>query len=44
MSLGPLTLQCGNGTRATLVHPNATGQAATATQVEVAIRRTLSGT
>lgn len=44
LEVGPLTLECANGTRATLVHPNAAGQANTANQVEAAIRTALSGT
>lgn len=38
LELGPLTLECSDGKRATLVHPNAAGHANTAAQVEAAIR------
>lgn len=42
LNLGPITLECTGGKRATLVHPNAAGQANTATQVEAAIRTALT--
>lgn len=42
LELGPLTLECTNDTRATVIHPNAAGHANTATQVETAIRAALS--
>jgi hypothetical protein len=42
LELGPLTLECSGENRGTLVHPNAAGQANTATQVEAAIRAALA--
>lgn len=40
--LGPLAVECTDGNRATLVHPNAAGHADTATLVEAAIRTALT--
>ncbi|MFC9705295.1 SGNH/GDSL hydrolase family protein [Streptomyces sp. NPDC056943] len=42
LAVGPLTLTCSGGNRATLVHPNAAGHANTATQVEAAVRTALT--
>ena len=39
---GPITLECSDGKRATIVHPNAAGHANTATQAEAAIRKVLT--
>ncbi|MFJ6572608.1 SGNH/GDSL hydrolase family protein [Streptomyces sp. NPDC091292] len=41
LDLGVMTLECSDGNRATLVHPNAAGHANTATHVEAAIRAVL---
>ncbi|MQY10835.1 hypothetical protein SRB5_09480 [Streptomyces sp. RB5] len=40
----PMPLPCPDGTRATVVHPNAAGHANTAEQVETAIRAALQET
>ncbi|WP_424852411.1 SGNH/GDSL hydrolase family protein [Streptomyces sp. SAI-170] len=42
LGLGPVTLTCSDGNRATLVHPNAAGHTSMATQVEAAIRTALT--
>ncbi|MFD7118024.1 SGNH/GDSL hydrolase family protein [Streptomyces sp. NPDC059922] len=42
LTLGLITLTCSNGSRATLVHPNAAGHANTATLVESAVRKALT--
>ncbi|QUQ64268.1 SGNH/GDSL hydrolase family protein [Kutzneria sp. CA-103260] len=42
LELGPLTLECSGGTRATIVHPNAAGHAKTAARVETTIRAALN--
>ncbi|MER6095819.1 SGNH/GDSL hydrolase family protein [Streptomyces sp. NPDC001728] len=42
VALGPITLECADGNRATLVHPNAAGHANAATQVEAAVRTALT--
>ncbi|MFJ2931887.1 SGNH/GDSL hydrolase family protein [Streptomyces sp. NPDC087219] len=42
LAVGPLTLTCSGGDRATLVHPNAAGHAHTATRVEAAVRTALT--
>jgi lysophospholipase L1-like esterase len=42
LHLGAITLECADGNRGTLVHPNAAGQANTANQVEAAIRTALT--
>ncbi|KQX49975.1 MULTISPECIES: SGNH/GDSL hydrolase family protein [unclassified Streptomyces] len=42
VALGPITLECADGNRATLVHPNAAGHTNAATHVEAAVRTALA--
>ncbi|MEV7276784.1 SGNH/GDSL hydrolase family protein [Streptomyces sp. NPDC093111] len=42
VAVGPLTLTCDGGSRATIVHPNAAGHAALAARVEATLRSVLT--